>query len=58
MTWEQLKAHIEVMDDKQKNTDVTFFDNRSEFYSVKSIEFADSKTCDVLDHNHPYLTCL
>ena len=58
MTWEELKAHIEVMDQNQKNTDVTFFDNRDEFFPVKSIEFADSETCDVLDPNHPYLTCL
>lgn len=58
MTYAELKAHIEVMDKKQLNSDVTFFDNRNEFYGVKSIEFADPEFCDVLDEFHPYLTIL
>ena len=57
MTWKELKAHIEVMDEEQIETDVMFFDNRSEFFQVKSIEFSD-ENCDVLDPNHPYLTSL
>ncbi len=52
MTWKELKTHIEVMNEEQVNTDVTFFDkyrNRNEFFRIKSIEFANPKTCDVLD---------
>lgn len=59
MTWNELKAHIEVMDKEQANTDVTFFDNRSEFFGVKGIEFTDPDLpSDVLDPNHPYLVTL
>jgi len=58
MTWKELKAHIEVMDEEQANTDVTFFDGRDEFFGIKSINFADSGDCDALDENHPYLTSL
>ena len=58
MTWNELKAHIDVMDDEQANTDVTFFDGRNEFFGVQSIEFADPLTNDVLDANHPFLTIL
>ena len=57
MTWKELKAHIEVMDEEQANTDVTFLDDRNEFFGVKSIEFAD-ENCGVLDLNHPFLTSL
>ena len=56
MTWNELKAHIEVMDEEQANTDVTFFDNREEFFGVRGIEFANPETCDTLDANHPFLT--
>ena len=58
MTWKQLKAHIEVMDEEQVNTDVTFFDDRSEFIPIHSIEFANPAYCDALDPQHPYLTTL
>ena len=57
MTWEELAAHIEVMDEEQKKTDVTLC-RSNEFFPVKSLEFADSRFCDVLDENHPYLLVL
>jgi len=55
MTYNQLKAHIEVMDAEQLQQDVTFFDGRGEFTPVGSIQFADPEFNDVLDPNHPYL---
>jgi len=56
MTWKELKAHIEVMDEEQANSDVTVLDYRDEFNKVTSLEFIDPKDCDVLDPNHPFLT--
>ena len=54
MTWNELKAHIEVMDDEQANTDVTIFDdNNGEFCAVTDIDFSEAD--DVLDKNHPFL---
>lgn len=64
MTWNELKAHIEVMDEKQANTDVTFFDNRNgdnrnNFFGVKGIAFTDPNLpYGFLDPNHPYLVTL
>jgi hypothetical protein len=55
MTYAELKAHIEVMDEEQLQQDVTFFDERLEFMPVGSIQFADPEFNDVLDPNHPYL---
>jgi hypothetical protein len=55
MTYKELKAHIEVMDEEQLNQDVTLFDTEAEeFYPVNDIDFAPET--DVLDKNHPYLT--
>ena len=48
MTYSELSKLIELMTEEQKNQDVTFFDNRDEFFPVKSMEFAD-ENCDVLD---------
>jgi len=58
MTWEELKQKINGMTEEQKQTDVTFYDECGNFFGVKSLEFADEETCDVLDHGHPFLTSL
>ena len=58
MTWKELKAKIEDMDEEQVDTNVTFFDNRNEFFGIESMQFADPEFCDALDPNHPYLTSL
>ena len=56
MTYEQLKAHIEVMDEQQLQQDVTIRDTESEeYYPIDSIEFADDSDV-VLDMTHPFLT--
>jgi len=55
MTWKQLKAHIEVMDEEQANTDATIYlKNTDEYLPVEDIEFADTSVM-VLDRLHPYL---
>ena len=54
MTWKELKAHIEVMDEEQINTDVIIYLERAdEFLPVKSIDFTDET--NVLDKNHPFI---
>ena len=54
MTWDELKAHIEVMDEEQRGTDVTVYDmEMGEFFKVLDIDF--SQEDDVLDKNHPFL---
>jgi Mlc titration factor MtfA (ptsG expression regulator) len=53
MTWKELKAHIEVMDEQQANTDVTIHTDEDEFFPVVGIDFSEED--DVLDKNHPYL---
>ena len=37
MTWKELKAHIEVMDEQQANTDVTIHTDEDEFFPVVGI---------------------
>jgi len=54
MTWKELKAHIEVMDEDQIETDVTVHDmENNEFFKVLDIDF--SREDDILDKNHPFL---
>ena len=54
MTWEQLAAHIAVMDDKQKKTDVTIrLLPIDESFGVNDIAFSPED--DVVDKNHPFL---
>ncbi len=54
MTWEQLAAHIKVMDPAQKKTDATVHCTKSdEFFQVGDINFTVGD--DVLDDNHPFL---
>ena len=55
MTYKELKAHIEVMDDEQLDQDVTVRDvNIDETFKILGIEFEEED--DVLDKNHPFLT--
>jgi len=57
ITWEQLAAHISVMDDEQKKTDATVHCTKSdEFFQVQDINFTVGD--DVLDDNHPFLEIL
>ena len=54
LTYEELKAHIEVMDEEQLKQNVTVHDKYSDEYEpVRSLEFAPET--DVLDKNHPFL---
>lgn len=54
MTWEELQAHIEVMDADQKKTDATVYDTaEDEFFKVSDINFTVGD--DVLEDNHPFL---
>jgi len=54
MTWDELKAHIEVMDPEQRKTDATIHCTTSdEFFQVHDINFTVGD--DVLDDNHPFL---
>ena len=54
MTWEQLAAHIAVMDDSQKQGNVTVFDsNCGEFFGVRDYDITTED--DILDKNHPFL---
>ena len=60
MTWEELKAHIEVMDPEQIKTDVTVcLWPDEEFFKVEDINFVleecDCPGAGVLDDNHPFL---
>jgi len=57
MTWKELVQLVDNMSEEQKNTDVTFFDNRNEFFGVQSLEFTGDFD-DILDANHPFLTTL
>ena len=57
MTWKDLSNKINTMTDEQKNTDVTFFDNNDgEFFALGNLLFTNENNCDILDHDHPYLT--
>jgi len=54
MTWEQLAAHIEVMDDEQRKKDVAVqLLPVDEFFQV--IEYQITVGDDVLEDNSPYL---
>ena len=56
MTWEELQKKINEMDEEQKQTDVTIYDESiAEFFRVREIRFCDPNWCDVLDPNHPFL---
>lgn len=56
MTWNELKAHIEVMDEKQANTDVTVHvAGLDEYYPLHKNEIGFSEEDDVLDKYHPFL---
>ena len=54
MTWNELKAHIEVMDEEQSNSDVVIELLPMEvFLEVDDINFSVGD--DVLKGNHPFL---
>ena len=54
MNWRELKAHIEVMDTEQQETDVTIhLVEEDEFFAVSDINFSPEN--DVLYKHHPYL---
>jgi len=54
MTWKELQEHIEAMDEKQINTDVTVhIVEDDEFFPVVDINFSPEN--EVLDKDHPYL---
>ena len=54
MSWSQLRAHIDMMDKKQVNSDVTIqLIPIDEYFAVKDISFSPED--DVLDKAHPFL---
>lgn len=54
LSWLRLKAHIEMMDEKQIQTSVTVrVVPEDEYFAVKDIDFSPAD--DVLDKNHPFL---
>ena len=56
MTWAQLKNHIETMDDKQLNTNVTaYITEIDEFISVDDINYVSKGGDGELDPFHPFL---
>ncbi|MCD6436367.1 MAG: hypothetical protein J7L15_08305 [Clostridiales bacterium] len=56
MTWEQLKAHIEVMDKEQLQTDVTVYsDYADEFEPVIEFDYVSKDGNGILDPFHPFL---
>ena len=56
MTWKELLAHIQKMNDEQLETDATVYDTESdEYYPVSGMGYT-GKEADVLDPNHPYLS--
>jgi hypothetical protein len=55
MTYRQLKAHIETMDDAQLDSNVTIHNTcEDEYFPVVDIQYSDDEN-DVLDKNHPFL---
>jgi hypothetical protein len=58
MNWRTLAEHIKHMSEEQQNSDVTLFDSRNEFFAAKTLQYADTEDCDVLDPGHPFLSCL
>ena len=55
MTWEELKSHIEVMDEQQKKTDVTVYLKKTdEYIPIEDIDFAVDSN-NVLEMNHPFV---
>lgn len=55
ITYRELERLIGEMSDEQKDSDVTVFDNQSEFFAISSLNFAEQ---DVLDEGHPFLAVL
>jgi hypothetical protein len=56
MTWEQLAAHIAVMDEEQRQGNVTIHvTEQDEFMPIQDIDFVGSQGNGVLDSYHPFL---
>lgn len=56
MTWEQLAAHIAVMDDEQKKTNVAIHVTvEDEFMPIQAIDFVSEDGNGILDPLHPFL---
>jgi hypothetical protein len=53
MTYRQLAAEIERLNDEQKDMDVTFFGNDTEYYPIRTLAVAADD--DVLHKEHPVL---
>lgn len=54
MTFKQLLAHLQTMDETQLNSDVTVYNTSDdEFFKVDDIDYSPEN--DVLDKNHPFL---
>lgn len=54
MTYKQLANKISEMNESQLNSDLTILEGTDEYYPAR-LFFAKEETCDVLDHNHPYI---
>jgi len=56
LTWKELKAHIETMDDEQINTNVTvYITGEDEFWPISELNYVNEDGDGVLDPFHPYL---
>ena len=54
MTWNELKAHIEVMDEEQRNASVMIYNIEiDEYFAIDDINFTVGD--DVLNDNSPFL---
>jgi hypothetical protein len=56
MTWEQLKNHIETMDDHQLKSDVTVhLTGKDEFVAIDELDYVSEEGNDILDPLHPFI---
>jgi hypothetical protein len=56
MTYKELKAHIETMDEEQQNSDVTVHHTREdEFYAIPDLDYISEDGNGILDPYHPFL---
>jgi len=56
LTYRELKAHIETMDDEQLDSNVTILvTDEQEFMPVQDLEYVGEDGTGVLDAYHPFL---
>ena len=56
MTWNELKAHIETMDEDQRSKNVTIHDMfEDKFYPIPDINYVSEDGNGILAPNHPFL---